>query len=475
MDKKYVIVTGAFGGMGFNTIHLLKEKGFTVFALDKRVNTSEEGIIPIEVDVTNEDNIINAFNIIKKYTNNIYAIIHFAGIYALDSLVEINNDAFYKIFQINVFGAFLINKTFMPLLSKGSKIVITTSELAPLDPLPFTGLYGVTKAALDKYAYSLCMELNLLGISVSVLRAGAVKTNLLNASTTSLDEFCNKTSYYKCNAKKFKQIVDSVEAKSIAPTKIANKVLKIINKKHPKFVYNINRNVYLRLLNSLPKKMQLSIIKQVLKPKKKSNIKNKHIVFDIDGTLLDTEYAILHSLQDTLKIVTDHIYSIDELKFVLGITGEDALKQLKINDINKVLKIWDQKLNNYTNYINVFEGIEELLITLKEMGYELGVVTSKDQDEYNNDFLKFDIHKYFNYVVTASETSKHKPSPEPLLKYMEINDLKNTELIYIGDSIYDYQCAQNAKVSFIYAKWGSNININTKNIALTPNDVIKYL
>ena len=74
MNKKYVIVTGAFGGMGFNTINLLKEKGFTVFALDKRVNKSEEGIIPIEVDVTSEDSIINAFNIINKYTNNIYAI-----------------------------------------------------------------------------------------------------------------------------------------------------------------------------------------------------------------------------------------------------------------------------------------------------------------------------------------------------------------------------------------------------------------
>ncbi|MCI5939040.1 MAG: SDR family NAD(P)-dependent oxidoreductase [Acholeplasmataceae bacterium] len=475
MNKKYVIVTGAFGGMGFNTINLLKEKGFTVFALDKRVNKSEEGIIPIEVDVTSEDSIINAFNIINKYTNNIYAIIHFAGIYVLDSLVEINNDDFYKIFQINVFGAFLINKTFMPLLSNGSKIVITTSELAPLDPLPFTGLYGVTKAALDKYAYSLCMELNLLGISVSVLRAGAVKTNLLNVSTTSLDDFCDKTSFYKCNAKRFKQIVNSVEAKSIAPIKVAYKVFKIINKKHPKFVYNINRNVYLRLLNSLPKKMQLSIIKQVLKPKKNVDIKYKHIVFDIDGTLLDTEYAILHSLQDTLNLVTDRTYSIDELKFVLGITGEEALTQLKIKDINKTLMIWHQKLNNYNDYIKVFDGIEKLLITLKKIGYKLGIVTSKEQNEYNNSFLKFDIHKYFNYVVTASETSRHKPFPDPLLKYMKKNNLNNTELVYIGDSIYDYQCSQNAKVSFIYAKWGSNTNIYTKNIALTPNDVIKHL
>ena len=64
------------------------------------------------------------------------------------------------------------------MLKNGSKILITTSELAPLDPLPFTGIYAVTKGALDKYAYSLRMELQLLGMRVSVLRAGAVDTGI---------------------------------------------------------------------------------------------------------------------------------------------------------------------------------------------------------------------------------------------------------------------------------------------------------
>lgn len=79
------------------------------------------------------------------------------GVYILDSLVKIKSEEFYKIFQINVFSAFLINKTFISMLKKKSRIIITTNELAPLDPLPFTGLYGVSKKALDKYAYSLCI------------------------------------------------------------------------------------------------------------------------------------------------------------------------------------------------------------------------------------------------------------------------------------------------------------------------------
>lgn len=170
---KYVLVTGAYGGMGKATIKKLKELGYFVFALDKKVEEAEENICPIEADITSEESVKNAFGKIKEKTNELFAIIHYAGIYKLDSLVEIENADFERIFKINVNGTYLINKTFLPLLKQGSRIVMTTSELAPLNPLPFTGIYAITKSALDKYAHSLKMELQLLGIHVSVLRAGA--------------------------------------------------------------------------------------------------------------------------------------------------------------------------------------------------------------------------------------------------------------------------------------------------------------
>ena len=142
---------------------------------------------------------------------------------------------------------------------------MTTSELAPLDPLPFTGIYAVSKSALDKYAYSLRMELQLLGISVSVIRAGAVKTTMLGVSTDELEKFCGKTKLYSYNAVRFRNIVDSVEAKSIAPEKMAEKTLKILESKNPAFAHSINRNPFLRLLNMLPKRLQCFVIRQVLK------------------------------------------------------------------------------------------------------------------------------------------------------------------------------------------------------------------
>ena len=265
----YVLVTGAYGGMGRAVTEALCQRGYSVLALDQRVGEPREGVLPIAADITTEEGVRTALAAVKEHTASLCAILHFAGVYMLDSLVEIDGEAFRRILDVNLYGAYLVNKAFLPMLSKQSKILITTSELAPLDPLPFTGLYAVTKAALDKYAYSLRMELQLLDVSVSVLRAGAVQTGMLGVSTDALDRFCEKTALYECNAARFKSIVARVEARSITPERLAKKVCKILAKSKPRFAYSINRNPLLLLLNALPKRLQLFAIRCVLRDKRK--------------------------------------------------------------------------------------------------------------------------------------------------------------------------------------------------------------
>ena len=266
---KSILITGAYGGMGRAAAAQLAAMDFHVFALDKRVDAPQPNITPIQADVTSPESIRDALAMVKQQTDRLYAIVHFAGIYILDSLVEMDESNFRRIFDINVYGAFLVNKTFLPLLGTGSRIVMITSELAPLDPLPFTGIYAVTKSALDKYAYSLRMELQLLGISVSVLRAGAVETDMLGVSTDYLERFCQNTALYTCNAQRFRAIVGRVEARCIPPAKIAKKAAQILKKRRPAFSYSINRNPLLLLLNILPKSVQLWAIRMVLRTKTK--------------------------------------------------------------------------------------------------------------------------------------------------------------------------------------------------------------
>jgi len=261
---KYVLVTGAYGGMGSSVVKALCAQGYHVFALDRQVGEAQDGVTPIRTDISDMQSIEEACQKVAAITQKLYAILHFAGIYMLDSLVEMPSEKLQQIFAVNVLGAAQVNKAFMPMLDRDSRILMTTSELAPLDPLPFTGIYAVTKGALDKYAYSLRMELQLLDIQVSVLRAGAVKTGMLGISTEALQRFVQSTQLYQCNAVRFERIVDSVEARHIPPEKLAEKVIRILKKRKAKFAYTINRNPLLWLLNLLPHRLQFRIIRMIL-------------------------------------------------------------------------------------------------------------------------------------------------------------------------------------------------------------------
>jgi len=262
---KYVLITGAAGGMGLAAARSLRDAGYGVFALDKRPPAAEENIIPIEADVTETESLKRAKETPETTASELYAIVHFAGIYMLDSLIEISEENFKRAYDINLFGPYRVNKTFHSMLKPGSRILITTSELAPLDPLPFTGIYALTKNALDRYAYSLRMELQLSGIHVSVLRPGAVRTDMLDVSTSALERFCSETNIYTCNAKRFKSVVDKVEARNVPVEKVASLALKIISKKKPHYVYKINRNPLLLLLNLLPDRLQTYVVGRILK------------------------------------------------------------------------------------------------------------------------------------------------------------------------------------------------------------------
>ena len=262
--NKNVLVTGALGGMGRAVCERLKSEGYTVIGLD-RAPAEETWDGYFSVDLCSEESVVAAFDKIREKYGTLFAIVHLAGMYDLGSLVEMDGERLKKIFEVNFFAVCRVNRVFIPLLSEKGRIVITSSELAPLDPLPFTGLYGVTKSAIEKYAFSLRMELNLLGYKVTVLRPGAVKTGMIGVSCDRLSEFCRDTRLYSCNASRFRKIVDSVETRNIPPEKIASRVLHVLKVKCPKYIYNVNRNLLLRLLSALPARIQTGIIALILK------------------------------------------------------------------------------------------------------------------------------------------------------------------------------------------------------------------
>ena len=262
---KTVLLIGAGGGMGSACARMLLSDGARVLGVDRPGAEMPEGVTPLFANLTDPVAVAAAFDAAKTLTDSLDAIVYMAGIYEADSLVEIDETRMQRIFDINVFGAYRMIRAFLPILKNDARIVIVTSELADLDPLPFTGLYGITKGTLDKYAFSLAMELQLLGISVSVIRPGAVQTPLLGGSVKSIETFTKNTNLYPNVAAKFLRVTNAVEAKAVPPEKIADKVKKVLSAKRPRFAYSLNRNPLLRLYGILPKRLKLFAIRTFLK------------------------------------------------------------------------------------------------------------------------------------------------------------------------------------------------------------------
>lgn len=202
----------------------------------------------------------------------------------------------------------------------------------------------------------------------------------------------------------------------------------------------------------------------------------KHIVFDIDGTLVDNEKAVLCSLQEVLLRVTGKEYPFEELTFSLGIPGEDTLERLNVEDIPAVMEMWIEALRRYEDTVSIHAGIEELLQELSDRGYRLGLASSRTRELLEQDFGKLKIDKYFEIKICADDTTEHKPTAAPLLKYMEISKTSRNEVLYIGDSVHDSQCAGNAGVDFALAVWGSHTEETPAQYYLsTPADLLFVL
>lgn len=178
-----------------------------------------------------------------------------------------------------------------------------------------------------------------------------------------------------------------------------------------------------------------------------------HVVFDIDGTLVDTQYAVMNGLKDTMKVLTGRDYEMGELMFAFGIPGETTLSMLGIEDTKAGILEWNVQLRKYRDRVGLFEGVEALMEALE--GVNIGIVTSKAVFEYEEEPSMALVRPHVGTAICADHTDKHKPEPDPLLKYMELTGAKKDEILYIGDSKYDEMCAHSAGVDFALATWGA--------------------
>ena len=185
----------------------------------------------------------------------------------------------------------------------------------------------------------------------------------------------------------------------------------------------------------------------------------QHIIFDLDGTLMDTEKGNLYAWQKTLRYyVPWRTFSNKELKAILGVTTEKALTMLQVANVDAAQfdEYWQLQYQTQVEHIALFSGMLEVLENLRHQGYTLGIVTSRDWQEYRAYFSSPSFDALFACIICKEDTLLHKPDPEPLLAYMRKMNAVKEDCIYIGDMDTDMECAARAGVSSALAVWGTD-------------------
>ena len=186
--------------------------------------------------------------------------------------------------------------------------------------------------------------------------------------------------------------------------------------------------------------------------------KLKALLFDADGTLIDTHDIILTSMRHTLNEMHGYNYTDEQLMHGVGTPLLDQMVALAEGDAAKAEKlVADYRKHNdsiHDEGIKSFPGVKEALERLQAAGYKMGVVTSKRHEMAEKGLKLTGILGFFDFVIGSDDWPEHKPAPGPILHGCDLLGIPASESAYIGDSPYDIQAGNAAGCTTYAALWG---------------------
>lgn len=258
-NQQSVLITGAGSGLGKALSQTFAAAGYLVFAGDIlfQEDSSHPGIQQMELDVTSKESIQILLKQVSGQVDKLDLLINNAGVAYNFPLAETDPEQVFDMLNVNSMGSLRMVHHFLPLLLKANGKVITISSESIAIPGAFQP-YQVTKIALEGLHKTLRQELLIKGIRMISIRPGAINTPLLSQVKELRP---HDYLIFKKEFDKFRIIAPKYIGKAMEPATVAQKILRISQKKRPRYVYNINHDPLRKLIAFLPERLRDYLVK----------------------------------------------------------------------------------------------------------------------------------------------------------------------------------------------------------------------
>ncbi len=270
MNNKVALVTGASSGIGKITAIMLKDKGFKVYGVARRIDKLEsiakQGINILPLDVTDENSMVECVDTIINKEGRIDVLVNNAGYGSYGAIEDVPIKEARRQMEVNIFGLARMTQLILPYMRKNNYgKIVNISSMGGRVWTPYGGWYHTTKFALEGFSACLRLEVEPFGIDVIVIEPGGIKTDWGHIAADNLEKTSKNGAYEKNGIAISKAMKKTYSGNLTKPEVIAKCIVKAVTVKKPRTRYLIGYgakpSVYIqklfgdRLYDKIAKKM----------------------------------------------------------------------------------------------------------------------------------------------------------------------------------------------------------------------------
>lgn len=282
MFDEFVVVTGASTGIGRACALELDRKGWRVFAgvrrsadADTLRTLASDRLTPIELDVTNEEQVDAAFARIDDEVGarGLRGLVNNAGVALGGPLEYLPTERWQHQFDVNVFGQVRVTRAALPLLRRSPGRIVFIGSNSGRVAAPLMGPYTASKFAIEGIADTLRLELHGSGISVVVVQPGAIKTDIWGKGREQVDAVIDllpaeAMDHYGVTVEAIRGGIDSSERSGASPDAVAEVVRRALTARRPRTRYQVglDARVSVTLARVLPGRVLDPLLRKAMRP-----------------------------------------------------------------------------------------------------------------------------------------------------------------------------------------------------------------